>query len=74
MRQVLVRCVALIGLCALGACSIAPHASVTPSGGAPIAGSHGYLAASDEVGRAAFRGSAAGDDEARMVSVPILVD
>lgn len=74
MRHALVRVIALIGLSALGACSSAPRSSVGVSGGPPLAGSHGYLAASDEVGRAAFRGSAAGDDEARMVSVPILVD
>lgn len=73
MRHVLVRCVALIGLGTLGACSSAPRASVPPSGGAPITSSHGYLAAGDEVGRAAFRGADTGDDS-RMVSVPILVD
>ncbi len=72
MRQLITRSAALIGLACLAACSNAPRTASVSSTPTSTIQPSGSLAASDDVGRAAFRPESARQD--RVVSVPISLD
>lgn len=69
MRHLLVRGAVAVSVGCLGACAGSPRTSTMRTHESSMVQPYGSLAAGDEVGRAAFRTDAAGQD--RMVSVPI---